>query len=123
MLVLFLVLATALAVLLSSWRAVPGRVQLLGVLGVVNLSVFLALPSTSATSSERELVDLLLTVTVVLSIGLSCAILWEGVKATRAGLSIWKPLFGFLVTAADLPPGTSPLSKLDLGPFEVHSMV
>ena len=24
---------------------------------------------------------------------------------------------------ADLPPGTSPLSKLDLGPFEVHSMV
>ena len=23
----------------------------------------------------------------------------------------------------DLPPGTSPLSKLDLGPFEVHSMV
>ena len=22
----------------------------------------------------------------------------------------------------DLPPGTSPLSKLDLGPFEVHSM-
>ena len=25
--------------------------------------------------------------------------------------------------AADLPPGTSPLSKLDLGPFEVHSMV
>lgn len=100
MLVLFLVLATALAVLLSSWRAVPGRVQLLGVLGVVNLSVFLALPSTSATSSERELVDLLLTVTVVLSIGLSCAILWEGVKATRAGLSIWKLLLGFLVTAA-----------------------
>ena len=26
-------------------------------------------------------------------------------------------------TALDLPPGTSPLSKLDLGPFEVHSMV
>ena len=25
--------------------------------------------------------------------------------------------------AFDLPPGTSPLSKLDLGPFEVHSMV
>ena len=25
--------------------------------------------------------------------------------------------------ADDLPPGTSPLSKLDLGPFEVHSMV
>ncbi len=25
--------------------------------------------------------------------------------------------------ATDLPPGTSPLSKLDLGPFEVHSMV
>ena len=25
--------------------------------------------------------------------------------------------------AVDLPPGTSPLSKLDLGPFEVHSMV
>ena len=24
---------------------------------------------------------------------------------------------------SDLPPGTSPLSKLDLGPFEVHSMV
>ena len=27
------------------------------------------------------------------------------------------------VVADDLPPGTSPLSKLDLGPFEVHSMV
>ena len=26
-------------------------------------------------------------------------------------------------TGSDLPPGTSPLSKLDLGPFEVHSMV
>ena len=26
-------------------------------------------------------------------------------------------------TVGDLPPGTSPLSKLDLGPFEVHSMV
>ncbi len=26
-------------------------------------------------------------------------------------------------SACDLPPGTSPLSKLDLGPFEVHSMV
>ena len=25
--------------------------------------------------------------------------------------------------SSDLPPGTSPLSKLDLGPFEVHSMV
>ena len=25
--------------------------------------------------------------------------------------------------STDLPPGTSPLSKLDLGPFEVHSMV
>ncbi len=29
----------------------------------------------------------------------------------------------FQVAAGDLPPGTSPLSKLDLGPFEVHSMV
>ena len=28
-----------------------------------------------------------------------------------------------LETGSDLPPGTSPLSKLDLGPFEVHSMV
>ena len=27
------------------------------------------------------------------------------------------------VVETDLPPGTSPLSKLDLGPFEVHSMV
>ena len=27
------------------------------------------------------------------------------------------------VEGSDLPPGTSPLSKLDLGPFEVHSMV
>ena len=33
----------------------------------------------------------------------------------------WKISVGF--TAIDLPPGTSPLSKLDLGPFEVHSMV
>ena len=28
-----------------------------------------------------------------------------------------------LSRSSDLPPGTSPLSKLDLGPFEVHSMV
>ena len=27
------------------------------------------------------------------------------------------------IAVPDLPPGTSPLSKLDLGPFEVHSMV
>ena len=27
------------------------------------------------------------------------------------------------LSETDLPPGTSPLSKLDLGPFEVHSMV
>ena len=27
------------------------------------------------------------------------------------------------IKQCDLPPGTSPLSKLDLGPFEVHSMV
>ena len=26
------------------------------------------------------------------------------------------------LTVGDLPPGTSPPSKLDLGPFEVHSM-
>ena len=36
-------------------------------------------------------------------------------------------LFVFCLVATrwgpDLPPGTSPLSKLDLGPFEVHSMV
>ncbi len=30
---------------------------------------------------------------------------------------------GTMWGASDLPPGTSPLSKLDLGPFEVHSMV
>ena len=30
---------------------------------------------------------------------------------------------GDRVDMNDLPPGTSPLSKLDLGPFEVHSMV
>ena len=29
----------------------------------------------------------------------------------------------FIAAMGDLPPGTSPLSKLDLGPFEVHSMV
>ena len=29
----------------------------------------------------------------------------------------------WLSETIDLPPGTSPLSKLDLGPFEVHSMV
>ena len=29
----------------------------------------------------------------------------------------------FSARGHDLPPGTSPLSKLDLGPFEVHSMV
>ena len=34
------------------------------------------------------------------------------------GISANQPAF-----PADLPPGTSPLSKLDLGPFEVHSMV
>ena len=28
-----------------------------------------------------------------------------------------------IIYLGDLPPGTSPLSKLDLGPFEVHSMV
>ena len=28
-----------------------------------------------------------------------------------------------MTASGDLPPGTSPLSKLDLGPFEVHSMV
>ena len=27
-----------------------------------------------------------------------------------------------VMNQTDLPPGTSPLSKLDLGPFEVHSM-
>jgi hypothetical protein len=31
--------------------------------------------------------------------------------------------FSLIELIADLPPGTSPLSKLDLGPFEVHSMV
>ena len=30
---------------------------------------------------------------------------------------------GQILHHSDLPPGTSPLSKLDLGPFEVHSMV
>ena len=30
---------------------------------------------------------------------------------------------GDFASGTDLPPGTSPLSKLDLGPFEVHSMV
>ena len=33
----------------------------------------------------------------------------------------WRKEYGGL--RLDLPPGTSPLSKLDLGPFEVHSMV
>ena len=31
--------------------------------------------------------------------------------------------YGYRRITAGLPPGTSPLSKLDLGPFEVHSMV
>ena len=39
-------------------------------------------------------------------------------EVQRAEL-IFLPLF----VARDLPPGTSPLFKLDLGPFEVHSMV
>ena len=34
----------------------------------------------------------------------------------------WAAFMNDLPTS-DLPPGTSPLSKLDLGPFEVHSMV
>ena len=38
-----------------------------------------------------------------------------GSKKALAGI-----VFGLGI---DLPPGTSPLSKLDLGPFEVHSMV
>ena len=33
------------------------------------------------------------------------------------------PPFFERILNTDLPPGTSPLSKLDLGPFEVHSMV
>ena len=31
-------------------------------------------------------------------------------------------IFSQVMRHLDLPPGTSPLSKLDLGPFEVHSM-
>ena len=34
-----------------------------------------------------------------------------------------KSTAGKSARSTDLPPGTSPLSKLDLGPFEVHSMV
>jgi len=31
------------------------------------------------------------------------------------------PALAFLVVLSDLPPRTSPPSKLDLGPFQVHS--
>ena len=39
------------------------------------------------------------------------------------GTTIFSQVMRHLPWHRDLPPGTSPLSKLDLGPFEVHSMV
>ena len=38
-------------------------------------------------------------------------------------ISLGSALEAAFLDRVDLPPGTSPLSKLDLGPFEVHSMV
>ena len=44
-------------------------------------------------------------------------------EAILLGFATNRRVFVHGAHGSDLPPGTSPLSKLDLGPFEVHSMV
>ena len=72
---------------------------------------------------------------IVVLVGLYHLRLLVGHESAGIGYSYWfEVFFGFMFTSLgflkrydevelDLPPGTSPLSKLDLGPFEVHSMV
>ena len=52
---------------------------------------------------------------------------FETGSEARQGIGHWIDLYNSerphsAHAGADLPPGTSPLSKLDLGPFEVHSI-
>ena len=86
----------------------------LGLLGLVllvtTLSIGLPGITTDHTAAMYEVTVTNLTAGQIIS---------PAVVATHNGA--FDPLF--TLGSPDLPPGTSPLSKLDLGPFEVHSMV